>query len=338
MKFVNYLLASLVSLAAVSCTKHFEDYKDAVVTETDEASGMFVFRTADGLYGAANADGEVVVEPEYQGIILKPPFIAAHLSDKEFEDECEKLAKKAGADKEPEDADEAREIMENLQNIKHDYIIPGYANSYYRVFNSKGKMLKDYALHAAVYHVPEMGDSAFYTINNYREKTTELLTADGESTTIEECFFTAKGIFGYRDAETLHMKMNGRWISLWGKPVGAHNGMLVLKGSNSDPDDATFEVVDANGELIYVGKYDIVSWIEDDSNGGIFIKVLEGQKMKGEKRSFTMRPMSIFFIDKDGKLNENLPDGYSTRKSGYDNNVYLINPQGREVYDYFWHN
>ena len=63
MKFVNYLLASLVSLAAVSCTKHFEDYKDAVVTETDEASGMFVFRTADGLYGAANADGEVVVEP-----------------------------------------------------------------------------------------------------------------------------------------------------------------------------------------------------------------------------------------------------------------------------------
>ncbi|MGM9845967.1 MAG: hypothetical protein ACI30K_07045 [Muribaculaceae bacterium] len=203
---------------------------------------MFVFRTADGLYGAANADGEVVVEPEYQGIILEPPFIAAHLSDKEFEDECEKLAKKAGADKEPE------------------------------------------------------------------------------------------------DAETLHMKMNGRWISLWGKPVGAHSGMTVLKGSNSDPDDATFEVVDANGELIYVGKYDIVRSIEDDSNGGIFIKVLEGQKMKGEKRSFRMRPMSIFFIDKHGKLNENLPDGYSTRKSGYDNNVYLINPQGHEVYDYFWHN
>ncbi|MGN1375679.1 MAG: hypothetical protein ACI4V5_03905, partial [Prevotella sp.] len=307
MKKLTCFLVGFLTLFA-SCSKHFDDFKDASIIETDEKSGLFTFKTVDNLFGVANSDGEIIVDPEYKSIVLSPPFIFAHLSDEIYNKEIDEMAKKAGADKEPKDADEAREIMENYAKQEHEYIIPGYSNSYYCVFNSDGKRIKDFALGANLHHIPQMGDTAFYTIQNCREKTIELINKDGKSTPIENYYFTDKKTFGYRDNEgNLQMNINGKWHLLWGAPVGSYNGMIILQGDRSDPKKQVFDIVDSNANLIYLDGWDIVRWIENDDTGGIFVKALEGEEIKGEKRSFWSRPMAIFYIDKNGKLNKNLP-------------------------------
>lgn len=324
-----------ISLALGSCSKSMNDYENVTIEHTDSISGAVVFKTSEGLEGVADKDGEIILKPKFGSITIDYPFIEAKLSEKEFNDENKKMAEKAGYKEGREyTREEMKKIVENLAEQKHPYLRAGYGNSYSRLYNFEGKMLKDYQLQGTMLHLQMMGDTVVWTGGVPEEK--ELINRAGVTTPLKDYYFSGSN-FGYRTKDGFtFVKYDGRWEELFGKLVGGVNGFIVLKGTNSDPNAQSFSFKGPNG-FVYVNGWDIVAWKEDKINGGIFVKIKEGEVVRGEKRHFRSRPTDFRYISKEGTA-QKLPPGYTVRQISYDkNDADLYGPDGRRISTLWWH-
>ena len=326
----NSILFCLLLLLITGCRQNINNMNNLTIFERDSTSNLTIFETEEGLRGVADAHGDVIIKPEYNHILLCGPFITVKIPDKEFQKEIEKLAKKAGIDDDFKPGDEIKEV-------KHEFIVPGYGNSYYRLYNSSGKKLTDYPFRSAGLWTPIMGDSIVWK-NDYihidpSERGIFIISTKGKKTKIKD-YWIGKKYWGYLDSENLlHEKMaGGVWHDLWGIPIMTVRDLLITKGCVSDLKDRTVTVFNKNGKMSYIDGYDIVGWGVDRDKDGVFVKCLEGEEMRGEKRSDSERPKKFFYITQDGKVNE-IPAGYYT-KDEYDYNgidTYLHAPSGRII-------
>lgn len=313
----------------ISCSSNIKNMDGITVENSDKESGLTVFKTKDDLHGVADADGNIVLDAEYGSISLYGPFIVAQLSDKKFDEELQMAAKKAGVD---EKHMKNWKPSDDVKEIKHEFIVPGYNNIYYRLFASNGKMLKDYSRGGTAYRNELMGDTVIWkstqNVDSNRD-CQQLVTLNGETIDIENFNITPK-TWGYTTKDgRMYQNMNGVMTELWGKKVGEYKEFIITKGYASNPHSKTLNIFCGNGKFCTPKGYDVIKWTEDPDGNGIFVKAIEGNESRGEKRGFYARPQKHFYITEDGTV-QDIPEGYY-EKNPYGNTVDLYSPDGRMV-------
>lgn len=320
----------LVCVVLAACKSNINSMKGVSVVESDKETGLTVFRTDDSLYGVADAGGDVVIEAEYGEITLYGSFVKAKLSDRTFKEETDRMIEESGAREDWKPGDDVKEL-------KHEYLVAGYDNVYYRLFTADGTMIKDYSRGGTAFWTSLMGDSIIWKSNLNVDKDRDclqLINADGETTDIKD-FNVTPSAWGYttEDGTSHTFGANGREMEMWGRKVGEEPGFIITKGTASDPDAMALNVFTTGGEYCYFEGYDPIAYLYDDEGKGLFIKALEGEEVKGESRAWRTRPQKFFYVTPEGKVTD-IPEGYTVRNP-YGNDLDLYNPEG-QLMGYGW--
>ncbi|WP_300300774.1 hypothetical protein [uncultured Muribaculum sp.] len=318
---------SIVSLAAMlfvmmSCGKKMQDYDGYAVVESDPVTNLAVFSTGEGLQGLAQSDGEVIIKPEYQEIHLYGNFVTARLSNAEFDKAVKKMAEDAGINKDTG----MREGMKRMENARHEFIVPGYQNGYIRLFNTSGKMLKDYAFQAKALWIDAMGDSIVWkterNVDSARDAY-QLLDINGNATDIED-FRPLADSYSYTAGGTMYFKNKGsRPVTLYGSKVNTANGVFITHDRGSYL--AYLNIFTGDGKPLSFGDWTPVGWKEGPDGNGIFVLLAEGDPEM--KRPYAGRIKKVVHVTSTG-VSPALPAGYSVSNPG-EVFVNLNGPDGR---------
>ena len=329
MKNFSYIL-SLVAmlLIVVSCDKKMQDYDGYTVVKSNPGSNLTVFATGEGLQGLATSEGDVIIKPEYEEIHVDGNFVTARLSKAEFDKAVKKMAKDAGINENTNMLDG----MKKMEKASHEFIVPGYGNSYKRLFNTSGKMLKDYAFQPSALWIEAMGDSIVWRTNGNADSgrdAFQLLDVNGNATDIED-FKPMKDSYSYTVDGTMYFKSKGSEpMTLYGSGVQTSNGVFISHDRGEFLD--YLNVFTGDGKPLSFDGWTPVGWTEGPDGNGVFVLIIEGDP--DMKRHYSGRVKNVVHVTSTG-VSDALPAGYWVSNPGT-TDIYLKRPDGREAV-YFW--
>ncbi len=319
--------AIMVMILMTSCGKGNINKMDGITILGQDPETKFIgFTNEKGLVGVADSTGKIILDAEFKSLEVRGNFIVADLSDEEFNAEMEKLAKKAGLNKDSE-------LGGDYKKVEHKFLRMGYGNNYRRLYNTKGKMLKDYSLKPTIRFVKTMKDSMIWDISGYvdpNRNVRQIVDVEGRTTDIDRYSWGDRYLFYMKNGDTYVRKPSGVTELIAGWTPHVHNNNLILtRGITDDLKLNCLNIYKPDGDRVYIEGWTPSKYMAEPDGKGLFILALEGGMF--DKRSQYVRPQNIFYIAEEGEVAD-FPAGYYLEKDPFYPRFRLMNPRGRELF------
>lgn len=322
-KILSFAIVLMMLMA--SCGKGNINKMDGItVLGQDSATKLIAFSNEKGLVGVADSTGKIILDAEFKSLEIGGNFIVADLSDEEFNTEMEKLAKKTGLNDDREDGDDYKEV-------KHKFLKIGYENHYSRLYNTKGKMLRDYSFNPTYRFVKTMKDSMIWESRgnvDTKMNGTQIVDVEGRATDIDRYSWGETILFYMKDGDTYVRKPSGVTEMIAGWSPRVYNNLILTKGIAGDLKLNCLNIYKPDGNCVYIKGWTPSKYMEVPDGKGLFILALEGDMF--DKRGPYVRPQNIFYITEEGEVAD-LPAGYYLEKDPYYPKFRLRNSRGGEL-------
>lgn len=326
MKIKEILLSLIAVVVIVSCGKgNINKMSGITVIEKPNEAGLIVFMDRNGLVGVADSNGDVILDPDFGEVSIHGNFIVAHLSEAKYEEELKKIAEKSGINENTRPGDD-------IKPVSHEFIRIGYNNLYYRLYNSKGKMLKDYCLNPFYGINKTMRDSLIWKSNNNadpKRNVKQIVDVNGNTTDIDDYCFGGGCLFYIEDDNTYVRYPDGKINKISGWQPKVHNNLILTRGIASDLKLNCLTIYKPDGNSVYIEGWTPCGWMNVPDGDGIFVLAMEGGLY--DERSAYVRPRTVFYVTEEGNVAD-LPIGYYLKKDPYYPKYNLYNSLGHEIY------